>query len=120
MFYLKFGTTGQAMQITLSSFLRLVGDIPKPFEITLRVAARFCETLGLLPAQFPENKKDWSRTPVKTDIRLRCFSVFFLPVAVVPLSFLHRTRTPHFFVRSEVPGPRPGSSGIRRRPPSSR
>ena len=57
MFYLKFGTTGQAMQKTLSSFLRLVGEIPKPFEITLRVAARFCETLGLPLAQYPENKK---------------------------------------------------------------
>jgi len=49
--------TGQAMQKTLSSFLRLVGEFPKPFEITLRVAARFYETLGLPPAQYPENKK---------------------------------------------------------------
>lgn len=45
------------MQKTLFSFLRLVGEIPKPFEITLCVAARFCKTLELPPAYFQHKKR---------------------------------------------------------------
>ena len=99
-------------------------ELPKPFEITLRVAARFCETLENIVIrnsifghqsyqEIPETKKDREQTPVKTDACSHGVNASFPwhDPSVLPLPSPHRERQCCVLL-SEVPEPRPGLSGI--------
>lgn len=71
-----------------SSNRALVGSFPSPFEITLCVAARFCETLEIIVIrnsifdhrsyqEIPKTEKDREQAPVKTDVCSRGVNASF-------------------------------------------